>query len=212
MSSEWAAENLQVIRTLMERSAVYRRALAPVMILVGFLGTAGAVIPCFRPIDRNQAFALFWMVIGFVSLSAALFMVRRQALQASESLWSPPTRRVTQAVLPAFLVGFTAGVSLACPVFPLANAGWLLTPVWMVCYGVALHAAAFFMQRGVRLFGWLFVVAGCGVALCSLLGGSWAEARLRHPAAGHYIMGLFFGLGHLAFGVYLYFTEKKNEA
>ncbi|MDB6016752.1 MAG: hypothetical protein JWR19_1241, partial [Pedosphaera sp.] len=31
MKSDWAAEHLQTIRTLMERSAIYRRALAPVM-------------------------------------------------------------------------------------------------------------------------------------------------------------------------------------
>ena len=31
MQTDWASENLQVIRTLMERGAVYRRALAPVM-------------------------------------------------------------------------------------------------------------------------------------------------------------------------------------
>src|SRR6266540_1083328 len=39
MESNWAAENLRVIRTLMERSAVYRRALAPLMLLAGGTGT-----------------------------------------------------------------------------------------------------------------------------------------------------------------------------
>ncbi len=42
MESDWAAEHLQVIRTLMERSAVYRRALAPVMTAAGVLGTLAA--------------------------------------------------------------------------------------------------------------------------------------------------------------------------
>src|SRR6266446_9747026 len=41
MESNWAAEHLQVIRTLMERSAVYRRALAPIMIFNGIVGVAG---------------------------------------------------------------------------------------------------------------------------------------------------------------------------
>src|SRR5262249_16236529 len=35
MESNWAAEHLQVIRTLMERSAIYRRGLAPIMIFHG---------------------------------------------------------------------------------------------------------------------------------------------------------------------------------
>jgi hypothetical protein len=38
MESNWAAEQLQTIRTLMERSAVYRRALAPIMLFAGLTG------------------------------------------------------------------------------------------------------------------------------------------------------------------------------
>ena len=43
MENNWAAENLQTIRTLMERSAIYRRALAPMMTFVGAMGTAAAL-------------------------------------------------------------------------------------------------------------------------------------------------------------------------
>ena len=42
MSAQWAEENLNTIRTLMERASVYRRALAPVAITVGVLGIAAA--------------------------------------------------------------------------------------------------------------------------------------------------------------------------
>ena len=41
MKPKWAEENLQTIRTLMERSAVYRRALAPIMLFAGALGVIG---------------------------------------------------------------------------------------------------------------------------------------------------------------------------
>ena len=44
MDSNLAAEHLQVIRTLMERSAVYRRALAPVMIFAGALGMVAGFV------------------------------------------------------------------------------------------------------------------------------------------------------------------------
>jgi hypothetical protein len=40
MKPDWAEENLQTIRTLMERSAVYRRALAPIMFFAGLVGLA----------------------------------------------------------------------------------------------------------------------------------------------------------------------------
>jgi len=43
MQSNAAVEHLQVIRTLMERSALYRRALAPMMLLAGVVGTIASV-------------------------------------------------------------------------------------------------------------------------------------------------------------------------
>ena len=59
MESNWAAEHLQVIRTLMERSAIYRRALAPIMLGTGVLvlgasETANASADLFAPVDRKH--------------------------------------------------------------------------------------------------------------------------------------------------------------
>jgi hypothetical protein len=77
----------------------------------------------------------------------------------------------------------------------------------MVLYGSALHAAGFFMPRGMKLFGWIFVVLGCLLALKTGLGGA-TKSMLQ----GHCIMGGSFGGLHLAYGVYLHFTEsRKNE-
>src|SRR5438552_2174347 len=98
MESNWAAEHLQVIRTLMERSAVYRRALAPVMIYNGALGTAGALIGWGSHIDSPRGFILYWACVAAIGVVGSFLLVRRQALKESESFWSPPTRRVTQAM------------------------------------------------------------------------------------------------------------------
>src|SRR5688572_22132653 len=50
MQSNWAEENLLIIRTLMERSAVYRRALAPIMVAIGVLGVVAAFLAWFLKI------------------------------------------------------------------------------------------------------------------------------------------------------------------
>src|SRR5678815_1227599 len=105
METNWASEHLQVIRTLMERSAVYRRALAPVMILNGVLGAAGAITGLAAEVASPRAFILYWVCVAAVALAGSFFLVRRQALKASEAFWSPPTRRVTQAMLPALAAG-----------------------------------------------------------------------------------------------------------
>ena len=104
METNWAAEHLQVIRTLMERSAIYRRALAPIMMVTGSLGVCAAVVSCFVNVETNRAFSLFWIAVSLVAGIAAFLLIRRQAVKDAEPFWSSPTRRVSQAVLPSFLI------------------------------------------------------------------------------------------------------------
>src|SRR5512139_1869135 len=110
MESHWAAENLQVIRTLMERSAVYRRALAPVMIYNGVLGVAGGVLGSFLRIDSRTGFVAFWASTAVLGLIGSFLLIRRQSLKDAEPFWSPPTRRVAQALLPPLAAGFLISV------------------------------------------------------------------------------------------------------
>src|SRR5947207_1292822 len=104
MESNWAAEHLQVIRTLMERSAVYRRALAPIMTFNGLLGVAAGIIGSTVGIDSPKGFIGYWAGVGLSALAGSFVLVRRQALRESEPFWSPPTRRIAQALLPALFV------------------------------------------------------------------------------------------------------------
>jgi hypothetical protein len=212
MESNWAADNLRVIRTLMERSAIYRRALAPLMLLAGGLGTLAAVIGWFAHIESPRAFVGFWLAVAVLTIAGCFLLLRRQALRDAEPLWSPPTRRVLQALLPALAAG------LICSTIALFNLGdaeektastvglFCLPLGWIVFYGCAVHAAGFFMPRGIRLFGWLFILGGCGLFALGSPG-------LPRPLFAHGVMGLFFGVLHLAYGTYLFSTEKrKNEA
>src|SRR6266545_5753457 len=112
METNWAAEHLQVIRTLMERSAVYRRALAPVMTFNGAVGTAAAVAGWAFKISSPRAFIFFWACVGALAMAGSFLLVRRQALKESEPFWSPPTRRITQAMLPPLTAGFIISVVL----------------------------------------------------------------------------------------------------
>jgi len=199
MQTDWASENLQVIRTLMERSAVYRRALAPVMGAIGLTGLAAAVVEVVAGVKTGRAFADYWMSVAAVCLAEAFLLVRRQALKDQELFWSPPTRRVAQALGPALFCGMAAGLAL----LRLSPAGaWLLPAIWMVLYGCALHSAGFFMPRGFKLFGWGFIVAGC----------AWMWAAPASLSAANWAMGVFFGGAHAAYGLYLCFTEKRGNA
>ena len=203
MEPNWAAEHLQVIRTLMERSALYRRALAPIMTFNGVLGVAAGLLGWTARIEAPQAFIGYWAGVGLFALGGSFLLVRRQALKESEPFWSPPTRRVAQALMPALFIGSVAGLlALVCPAWDFLQ-NQSLPAFWMLLYGCALTAAGFFMHRGIKLLGWLFILAGCGWMLTR------CQSVLSVPSLnGHCVMGGVFGGLHLAYGVYLYFTEQ----
>ena len=209
MQPNWAEENLQTIRTLMERSAVYRRALAPIMLFVGAVGIIGGLVGWLAKLESNPAFVLLWLGVAVLSLVGSLLLVRRQALKDSEPFWSPPTRRVGQALLPAFSIGLTVAVLalLVCTRGSIHDIGLqlMLVILWSWLYGCAAHAAGFFMPRGVRWLGWIYVVIGL-VLLAVVVFGDRGIIQF----STHVLMGGIFGGLHLAYGAYLYLTEKKN--
>ncbi len=190
----------------MERSAVYRRALAPIMLFAGVLGLCGAGVGLYFRVESPHAFAGLWLGIACVAVIGTLLLSRRQALKDQELFWSPPTRRVTQALLPPLLCGLFVGVALAVP-----DANWgmdfPMAVVWMLFYGCALHSAGFFMTRGIKWFGWIFILGAIGLVFVLLL----ANSSLR-PWSGNLVMGFFFGVLQLAYGAYLYLTEKGKNA
>ncbi len=181
------------------------------MVFNGVVGLAAAALGWALQLDLPRAFILYWAGVGVAAMAGSFLLVRRQALQESEPFWSPPTRRVTQALLPPLLAGLLIGaVALArggsVPGIggKLEAMAWLPL-IWVVLYGCAFHAAGFFMPRGMRLFGWVFILGGCGLYAIGLPDG------VRPIDYAHGVMGCFFGGLHLAYGVYLYFTERRGN-
>ena len=205
MDADSAAERLQVIRTLMERSAIYRRALAPIMIFLGIFGLIASVAGPVFEIDSAVSFGLYWMGVSAIGLIGSYLLARRQAIKDKEPFWSPPTRRVTQALLPSLFVGAVLGVIFTFAMGKETSFSWALPVTWILLYGCALHAAGFFTPRGIRMLGWLFILGGCSLTLSSLSVG----ARLAYTQS-HLIMGIFFGGLQLAYGIYLHFTDPPN--
>ncbi len=208
METNWAAEHLQTIRTLMERSAVYRRALAPIMVWTGIAGTAGGILGWKMKIGADRAFLDFWSIVALLAIVGSFLLVRRQALKDSEPFWSPPTRRVAQALLPPLFIGGFVNVWLH---FTAQNDEPELViyvvVFWLWLYGCAAHGAGFFMPRGMKLFGWLFIFLGCVIVVC--LSRNDDSFNSISP---HLLMAATFGGLHLAYGAYLYLTERGKNA
>lgn len=216
MHPNWAEENLQTIRTIMERAALYRRTLAPTMLTTGLIGLLAAGIGRGAEIKSPLGFLGVWITAALAAATASFFILRRQAISAREPFFTTPTRRVIGAMHPPLSAGalLTIPALVRLSLHPSDFTTRFLLPgllcVWLAFYGCGLNAAGQYSSRGVRLLGWAFIGAGSVIAMLHSLG-------LLHPALGspdwwsdpHAIMGMSFGGLHLAASVYLYYTEAR---
>lgn len=200
-----ASEHLQVIRTLMERTALYRRTLAPIMLYLGSLGIVAATAGILLHIELLQAFAALWLGTAVVAVVGAFFIARLQALKDKEAFWSPPTRRVAQAL--ALPLGAGLILSLIIATSPGNNARWTFILPNLLFYCCAVYSAGFFMPRGVQKFAWA-IFSMTFVALIAVL----LLVTEPNPKLDHALMGFFFGALHLAYGLYLRVTAQRKTA
>ena len=212
MQSNWAEENLQVIRTLMERAGLYRRALAPVMLSVGMLGVGGWWVGNQMRSDTLSGFVGLWFGVAAVAVAAAALIIRRQALRSEEPFWTPPTKRVVFALLPPLVAGALLVVSSCVAGLDTSSSSGLVV-AWPMLYGCALHSAGQFISRGVRLLGWAFILSSVLIGHLHLFGaaGMDSNGRLALWFQPNAMMGLTFGGLHLLAAAYLYITEKRSQ-
>lgn len=208
MSSNWAEENLQVIRTLMERSALYRRAMSPMMLVAGILGVLGGLIGHFQNFATLSAFLQLWCIIAAVGLLLAARLIRSQAMKSDEPFWTPPAKRIFQAVLPAFIVGGGATAPFVFPnLIPVSSPPAIaFVGGWLALYGFGIHTAGFFVAKGIKRLGWIFLLTGLGVIL-----NEFTNQALFGELNAHLTMAATFGGFHLVCWIYLFVTEKKDE-
>jgi hypothetical protein len=76
-------------------------------------------------------------------------------------------------------------------------------------YGCAIHSAGFFTPPGMKRLGWIFIIGGAG--LCFFMLAQEIHAREVPAWFANFVMGLFFGALHLAYGIYLRASEKKHR-
>jgi len=195
-----ATQNLAVIRTLMERSAVYRRALGPILITVGALGLVGGVAGPVLGIRSGAAFSVYWFGIATVALVAAFLLSRREARREGEPFWSGPTREIARALAPPLLVAVAITLPPLVWGHPENN-----VVIWLIFYGMALHAAGAVAPAGLRHLGWALLVL-------AVAGYYWGQ-RIPVPGgpivAAHLAMGATFGLLHLVYGLHILVSERR---
>ncbi len=192
MDSRQAARNLEVIRTLMERTTQYQLLTARAGLAAGLLAGFAALL--FLVLDQNEPaqFGAVWALVFVGSVLATCLGTVLRGRQRGERVWSRQARAVLLALTPALVA------ALVLTVFFFARGEHLWLPgVWMLCYGQGALATAAYAPSPIR---WLGVTALLMGGLTLWLGPAWAVP----------MMGLVFGAGHMCLGVVLLLVERRQ--
>ena len=192
MNARQAGRNLEVIRTLMERTCQYQLLTARAGLAAGSLAWVGALT--FLLLDARDP-AHFGVVWGLVFLGSCLATVVGTVLrgrQRGEQVWSRPARAVLLALAPSLFVALALSVLF----FAWGQHLWL-PGIWMLCYGQGALATSTYAPSPIRWMG-----------LTVLLLGSVTLAL--GPSAAVPMMGIVFGLGHMGLGTALLIAERRE--
>jgi len=194
MNARQAAQNLEVIRTLMERTCQYQLLTARASLVAGSLAGAGALAFLWLDAANPWHFGLVWGIVFAGSLLATTIGTVLRGRASGERVWSRQARTVLLALTPSLVA------ALALTAFFFAQ-GWhqWLPGVWMLCYAQGALATSAYAPTPIRWLGVGVLLAG-GITL--MLGqdrATWA-------------MGVVFGLGHLVLGAILLVRERRQTS
>lgn len=189
-----AAEDLKVIRKLMERSSTYELLSARVGVASGLIAWAGVLFLWITQLDGPWAYGLVWAGVFVGSLGSVVMCVLQRAQERNEAAWSPTARAVATALVPPFLVG----VVLSAWFF--ARGEHLVMPgIWMLCYACGALATKPYAPEPIRWLGWVMLILG---AVTLALPRAWGDV----------MMAVAFGLGHMGLAVALDLRERRIAA
>src|SRR5438132_3818886 len=101
MDARHAARNLELIRTLMERTCQYQLLTARAGLAAGSLAGAGALGFVFLNPENAWSFATVWALVFGGSLLATAVGVILRSRERGERVWSRPCRAVLLALAPS---------------------------------------------------------------------------------------------------------------
>ena len=112
--NQQASENLQLIRSLMERSTIYRAISAPTAlvggvasILMGFWGETTIQTLTLNTLFYPYGFFIAWGIVFFLTIGTHLFQLYKDSLQNGESIFSSRHFHAFKCMFPSI---FTSGI------------------------------------------------------------------------------------------------------
>ena len=195
--SDYASQQLRVIRSLMERATVYRSISAPTALVGGLLSIGGFATAYYAkhyhqaPLSPTQ-FLIVWLVILALTACSNTYFLLRASIVRKEPFFSGGMKCALTSLAPPFL---GAGVLTLMIHHPMQQA-----IVWITFYGMGLLATQHFAPRSLIVLGATFFLTGCALL------PTWKHLFVPHgtqiePSAlvVSGIMAATFGGFHLAY-------------
>ena len=208
--SDYAQQQLRVIRSLMERATVYRSLSAPTALVGGLLSFGGFATAYYadqmiqQPLSPRE-FLIVWLVILGLTCFANTIFLWRGSVQRGESFFSPGMKSALLSIAPAFLSAGILSFMIHRPIH--------LALLWIAFYGIGLLATQTFAPRSLIVLGLTFFLTGCVLLV------SWKQLFMPHGHAEPSalvvsgIMAATFGGYHLIYAAAVWaLGEDRVEA
>jgi len=195
MNADKAAEELKVIRQLMERPIRYSTMSGFSGVLAGCAALAGVAADQYVSNNYPPREA-FWINLGvwagvfvtaFVAVTVLTYLrEKRQGMP----FWSSIKWRILRTILPPFLAGtgLTAVIVYRWYVGTGPNEWGLIPAIWMLFYGLACWQVGEFSLPELRLMGVAFLASGLAAAL-------------EFQSQPYLSLGMTFGSLHILYGI-----------
>jgi len=202
---EEAAEQLRVIRSMMERATIFR-ALSGETALVGGAAALGAAW-----VSENRT-GWAWATVWLIGLAAALafnaWQLYRMAAAKNGRMWTSGLKLALRGAMPSIMAGGFLG--LVCV---RAGSTSQAACFWILHYGIALLAIREFAPKSMVWLGWAFVIFGV-LALAAMINllGPQVTPVMAYLKNGSRLMAIAFGGFHLIYGAAIVTTGSREES
>jgi hypothetical protein len=198
-----AAEQLRVIRSMMERATIFR-ALSGETALIG--GAVSMGVAWFS--EKRMAWEWAWCWLGGLVLVIGFygFQLLRMKAQHQRPFWSSGLRLAMRGALPSLIAGGFIGL-----VFVRGSNNEAAASMWTIHYGIALLAIREFTPKSMVWLGWAFTIFGL-ICLATVANIIHFEKELLMRINPSRIMAIAFGGFHLIYGGLIVTTGRREDS
>lgn len=202
MDSKQAFDQLAEIKKMMNRSSRFMSLSGLSGVLAGVYALIGSALVYFNIRHfmydyrwmNSTFFELLGIALGVLILSVITGVVlsKRKAKKRNETVWNDLSKQFLFQFLTPMITG-----GLVCMFLLQEGYFYLVSPMTLIFYGLALVSAGRFTIETIRSLGILFILLGM--------------ANLALPGYGLYFWSFGFGVCHIIYGTFMYFKYDRGN-